>query len=106
MPPSEDQYIVGYGLRWTVTVPLGRDPATGKQLYHRKSLHGPKINARAYRDWYVGLVVAGEPPKETVSQSELKELGDLELKAAAFKGKLLARVHAGAKVQPGPRSLP
>ncbi len=105
MPPSEDQYLVGYGLRWTVMVPLGRDPATRKPLFHRKPIRGPKMNARAYRDWYARLMAAGVPPKETVSQSELNELGNLELKAAAFKEKLLARMHAGAKVEPGPRSL-
>jgi hypothetical protein len=103
--PNEDKHIVGYGLRWTVMLPLGRDPSTGKQLYHRKPIRGPKMNARAYRDWYAGLIAAGEPPKETVSQAELNELGDLELKAAQFKEKLFARVRAGGKVQPGPRSL-
>jgi hypothetical protein len=86
-------------------LPLGRDPATGKQLYHRKPIRGPKMNARSYRDWYAGLIAAGEPPKETVSQAELEGLRDLESKAAEFKEKLLARVLAGGKVQPGPRSL-
>jgi len=105
MPPSEDRYLVGYGLRWTVMVPLGRDSATGKPRFHRQPIRGPKMKARAYRDWYAGLVVAGEASKETVSQAELKELGDLELKAAALKGKLLARMHGGARVQPGPRRL-
>jgi hypothetical protein len=105
MPPDEEKHIMGYGLRWSVVLPLGRDSATGKQVYHHKSLRGPKANARAYRDWYAGLIASGEPPKEAVSQAELKELGDLELKAAEFKGKLLARVRAGAKVQPGLLSL-
>jgi hypothetical protein len=58
MPRSEDQYLVGYGLRWTVMVPFGRDSATGKPRFHRKPIRGPKMNARAYRDWYVGLVTA------------------------------------------------
>jgi hypothetical protein len=105
MPRSEDQYLVGYGLRWTVMVPFGRDSATGKPRFHRKPIRGPKMNARAYRDWYVGLLAAGDPPKETVSQAELKELSDLEWKAAAFKEKLLARVQAGAKIEPGLRGL-
>ena len=105
MSRSEDQYIIGHDRRWTVMVPLGRDPATGKQISHRKPIRGPKMNARAYRDWYAGLVAAGESLKETVSQAELKELGALDLKATAFKGKLRARVHAGGKVQPGTLEL-
>jgi hypothetical protein len=86
-------------------VPLGRDPATRKPLFHRKPIHGPKMNARAYRDWYLDTLAAGEASKETVSQSELKELSDLELKAATFKEKLLTRAQTGAKVEPGPRCL-
>ena len=73
--------------------------------YHYKSIHGPKRDAQAYRDWYAGLMASGHPPAETVSQSELQELAHLQAKATQFKEKLLAKMENGAKVQPSPLTL-
>jgi hypothetical protein len=87
-----------------VRVRVGRDPATGKTRYHFKSIYGSAEEARAYVNWYAGLVAAGEA-SETVSQSELQDLAELERRAAGFREKLLARVEAGGRVEPGPLSL-
>ena len=102
---GEDKYILGYGVRWSIAYPLGHDHATRRPLYHRKSIHGPKRDAQAYRDWYADLMFAGQAPTETISQSELQELAQLQAKATQFKEKLLAKVESGAKVQPGPLGL-
>lgn len=107
--PEERYYpgrrITGWGKRWTVQINLGHDPATRKPLYHNKSIHGRKRDAEAYRDWYAGLMAAGQAPTETISQSELQELAHFQAKATQFKEKLLAKVENGAKVQAGPLSL-
>ncbi len=105
MPHRGPGIIDGHLLRWRVRINLGQDPATGNTRYHYKSIHGPKKDAQAYFDWYTGLMATGETPVETVSQTELKQLGDLELRVAQFKEKLLAKVDSGAKVQPGPLNL-
>jgi hypothetical protein len=101
----EDKYILGCGVRWSIVYPLGHDLATRRPLYHRKSIHGLKREAQAYLDWYAGLVAAGETPKETIAQWELKSLADLQAKAQEFKQKLLAKVESGTRVQPGPLTL-
>ncbi len=101
----EEKYIRGHLVQWNVTFPLGRDPVTGKPNHHYKSIHGPRKDAQVYLDWYAAQVAAGETPKETIAQWELKQLSELELKAAQFKERLLAKVESGARVQPGPLSL-
>ena len=70
MPKPEEKYILGYGMRWSVTYPLGHDPVTRRPLYHRKSIHGPKKDALAYRDWYADLMLAVRPRRPL--QSELQ----------------------------------
>ena len=80
---GEDKYILGHGVRWSIAYPLGHDPATRRPLYHRKSIHGPKRDAQAYRDWYADLMFAGQAPTETISQSELQELAHLQAQRAA-----------------------
>ena len=102
---GEDKYILGHGLRWSVSYPLGHDPATRRPLYHRKSIRGPKRDAQAYLDWYSGLMVSGQAPTETISQTELQELAHLQAKATQFMEKLLVKVESGARVQPGPFTL-
>ena len=92
-------------LRWMVRLPLGRDPTTGKARNHFEPIRGSKREAQAYLDWYAGLVADGEPPKETVSHTELQDLAALERKAAKLRKKLLARVESGGRVEPGPLSL-
>jgi hypothetical protein len=91
-------------LQWAVDLPVGRDPESGKIRQHYKAIRGPKKAAEAYLDWYAGLVAGGEAP-ETVSQSELQDLATLERRAAEFPAKLLARVKAGERVEPGPLRL-
>ena len=87
-------------------MPLGRDPATkAGSSPHYKTIRGSKKDAQAYLDWYTSLVVAGNAPRETVSQSELRDLAALERKAAAFREKLLARTDAGGKAEPGALAL-
>ena len=34
--------------RWMVRAPLGREPGTGKRLYHSKTIHGTKRDAQQY----------------------------------------------------------
>jgi hypothetical protein len=79
---------------------------TGKALKpHYKTVRGSKKIAQVYMDWYAGLVDAGNPPRDVISQTELQDLAHLEGKAAAFRYKLLARASAGSVVQPGPLSF-
>ena len=33
---------------WMVRAPLGREPGTGKRLYHSKTIHGTKRDAQQY----------------------------------------------------------
>jgi hypothetical protein len=88
---------------WSVRVPF-RDPDTGKARIHYKTIRPSRKAAQVYLDWYSGLLAAGEAPK-TVSQTELQDLAALERKAAnlaaTLREKLLARVVAGGRVQPG-----
>jgi hypothetical protein len=88
-----------------IAIQVARDPATGKRQFHRKTVNGRKADANAYLAWYTGLMAAGEAPAETVSQRELQELAWLERKAAKFREKLIARVEAGGKVEPGPLAI-
>jgi hypothetical protein len=48
---------------------------------------------------------SGNALRETVSQSELRDLATLERKAADYRRKLLARIDAGGRVEPGSLAL-
>jgi len=91
--------------RWRVAVPVGRDPATGKQLYHYKSIRGSKKDAEAYLHWINTMLLVGQRFPATISQSELRQLQALQAKADRFREKLEAAVQAGAKVEPGELAL-
>jgi len=99
--------IVSSGsLRWSVSIPLGRDPVTGKQVNHWKSLRGSKRDAQLYVDWFTGLLNSGQAITATVSQSELRMLESLQRKADQFRATLQAAVRDGAIVEPGVLELP
>lgn len=91
--------------RWQMRIPLPRDPATGRAHVHYRTVGPARKDAQAYIDWYVGLVAGGNTPLDIITQSELRNLAAIERKAFDSRAKLLARVNAGAKVQPGPLSL-
>jgi hypothetical protein len=89
--------------QWRVTIQLGRDSA-GKIVYHGMTITGAKRDAQAYADWVQRQAVEGQA-FASISQSELRALQKLEAKAAQFRGRLLAAVKAGAKVEPGALKL-
>lgn len=97
--------ITGHNRTWSVRVPLGRDPVTGKPRNYYKTVRGAKKEAVAFLEWYNGLVAAGIAPADVISQGELQELAALDRRAAELREELLARVDAGAIVQPGPQNL-
>ena len=52
------------------------------------------------------MIAAGNPPpRDVISQTELKGLAALERKAARLREKLRGRLGAGWLVEPGPLSL-
>jgi hypothetical protein len=104
--PPGGRVISGYSPRWNVCIPLGRDPATGKPLRHSRAIHGSKADAQRYVDWITGMVAAGQAVTTTVTQSELRQLQDLQQKADKFRGTLQAAVRDGAIVEPGALELP
>jgi hypothetical protein len=97
--------IMGRARQWNVRIPIWRDPATGKVRNHYKTIRGSRGEAVVYLEWYSGLIAAGVPPQDVITQSELQDLAELERTASAFREKLLVRMQVGARVQPGPRSL-
>jgi hypothetical protein len=85
-----------------VTIPLGRNPTTGKLFQHHKTISGAKKEAEAYRTWAMSLVAPGATDVKTISQTELKELRALEDVAAKYRTRLVSAIQAGAQIEPGP----
>ncbi|MBZ5677122.1 MAG: Arm DNA-binding domain-containing protein [Acidobacteriia bacterium] len=103
-PPRKFGHIGQKGDIWEARFIVGRDPKTGKPVYHYKYGFPTKGAAEAY----MNAVLRGEQPEtvRVISQRELQQLESLQAKADRFREKLEAAVRAGAKVESGPCHLP